>query len=190
MTKKTETNVSLVKYKEQIFAASDLAKKIVEVEKDGIKLKYKLHNVALSIITHWGKKIITGQEAAEYFTKLGKAAGYHGKPLANWVSVKTPLKYSDESKAWYAPPDTTVNGDTFKAARDEPFWELDPPKEPKPFDALKMLEAVLAKNLNKQAHPEKVQEGDHLMTPELAQALRKAIADEKKRVASLEDDQA
>jgi len=168
-----------VKYKEVLYAANKLSETILAVEKDGQKLKYKIHNVALSIITCWGKKQVEGAKAAEYFTALGKAAGYHGKPLANWIKMKTPLKYSEESKAWYCPPDATVNGDTFKAARNEPFWEVSPPPEPKPFDAMALLEALLSKNSTKAANKDKVKEGDKLLPNNLVADIRRLIDDAK-----------
>lgn len=174
-----EEVIPSVKYKEVIYGHNRLSDMIKEAEKDGVRLKYKLHNIALSIITAWGKKQIEGAAAAEYFTSLGKAGGYHGKALANWVSVKTPLKYSEEKKVWYCPPDATVNGDTFKAARDEPFWEVSPPQEAKPFNALALLEALLSKNVSKSADAGKMKEGDKLLSNKTLAAIRAIIQEEK-----------
>ena len=101
--------VRLVDYTKNLDAA------ILQVEKDGIKLKHKIHNVALSIITAWGKGMIKDQEPADYFNKLANAAGYHGKALANWIGMKLPLAFSDENDKWYVPADAKVIGDTFKS---------------------------------------------------------------------------
>ena len=152
----------------------DLPKAILAVQKDGEKLRHKIHNVALSIITAWGKKAISKDEAAVYFTALGKASGYHGKALANWIALKTPLQFSDESKAWSAPIGASVNGDTFKAARDEPFWEVSPPPEAKPFDALALLEAILSKQANKMKKG--ISSEDKYLPAEAIVLVREAIA--------------
>ena len=162
--------VRLVDYSKNLDAA------ILQVEKDGVKLKHKIHNVALSIITAWAKKQITGQEPADYFNKLANAAGYHGKALANWISVKLPLAFSDENDKWYVPADAKVNGDTFKAARDEPFWEVSPPPKPVPFDAQALLFALLDKNQKKAADPSKLKEGDKLLEPAQVRAIREMLA--------------
>lgn len=173
MAKKTEVTkevVRLVDYSKNLDAA------ILQVEKDGIKLKHKIHNVALSIITAWGKGQITGQEPADYFNKLASAAGYHGKALANWISVKLPLAFSDENDKWYVPVDAKVNGDTFKSCRDEPFWEVSPPPKPVPFDATALLFALLDKNQKKAADPTKLKEGDKLLEPAMVRSIREMLA--------------
>jgi hypothetical protein len=162
--------VRLVDYSKNLDAA------ILSVEKDGQKLKHKIHNVALSIITAWGKGQLTDQAPADYFNKLANAAGYHGKALANWISVKLPLKFSDENDKWYVPADAKVNGDTFKAARDEPFWEVSPPPKPVPFDAMAMLQALLDRNQKKAADPTKIKPEDKLLEPAMVRAIREVLA--------------
>ena len=176
MAKKVEEPkevVRLVDYSKDIDGA------ILAVKKDGVKLKHKIHNVALSIVTAWGKKQVDGQKAADYFTGLGLAAGYHGKALADWISVKLPLKFAEETNKWYCPPDVTVNGDDFKACRDEPFWEVSPPKKPSPFNALALLEALIQKNTTKAAHPDKLKADDKLLPADVAQGIRELIAKAK-----------
>lgn len=167
--------VRLVDYSKNLDAA------IVQVEKDGIKLKHKIHNVALSIVTAWGKGQIKEQEPADYFNKLAKASGYHGKALANWISLKLPLKFSDENDKWYVPADAKVNGDTFKACRDEPFWEVSPPQEAKPTDFTGMLYALLNKNAKAQAEDvmkKKAEKGitDKVIPTDVARKIREVLA--------------
>ena len=96
--------VRLVDYSKNLDAA------ILQVEKDGIKLKHKIHNVALSIITAWGKGMIKDQEPADYFNKLAKASGYHAKALGNWMGLKLKgkLAFSEENDKWYVPADAKV----------------------------------------------------------------------------------
>ena len=156
--------------------SKDLSAAILQVKKDGIKLKHKIHNVALSIVTAWGKGMIQGQEPADYFNKLASAAGYHGKALANWVSVKLPLAFSEENGKWYVPADAKVNGDTFKSCRDEPFWEISPPPKPVPFDAQALLFALLERNQKKAADPSKLKEGDKLLEPAMVRSIREMLA--------------
>lgn len=164
--------VRLVDYSKNLEAA------ILQVEKDGIKLKHKIHNVALSIITAWGKGLIKDQEPADYFNKLAKAAGYHGKALANWLDLKLKgkLAFSEETGKWYVVAGAKVNGDDFKACRDEPFWEVSPPPKPVPFDAQALLLALLDKNQKKAADPSKLKEGDKLLEPAQVRAIRELLA--------------
>jgi len=167
--------VRLVDYSKNLDAA------ILQVEKDGIKLKHKIHNVALSIITAWGKGQIKDQEPADYFNKLANAAGYHGKALANWLDLKLKgkLAFSKENDKWYVMADAKVNGDDFKACRDEPFWEVSPPPKPVPFDAQALLYALLDKNQKKAADPSKLKEGDKLLDPAQVRAIRELLAGKK-----------
>lgn len=164
--------VRLVDYSKNLDAA------ILQVEKDGQKLKHKIHNVALSIITAWGKGQIKDQEPADYFNKLANAAGYHGKALANWLDLKLKgkLAFSEETDKWYVMADAKVNGDDFKACRDEPFWEVSPPPKPVPFDAQALLYALLDKNQKKAADPSKLKEGDKLLEPAQVRAIREMLA--------------
>ena len=143
--------VRLVDYSKNLDAA------ILQVEKDGIKLKHRIHNVALSIITAWGKGMIKDQEPADYFNKLANAAGYHGKALGNWMELKLKgkLAFSKENDKWYVMADAKVNGDDFKACRDEPFWEVSPPPSYEPTNFQALLEALLAKNA-KASDPEAI----------------------------------
>lgn len=164
--------VRLVDYSKNLDAA------IIQVEKDGIKLKHKIHNVALSIITAWGKGQIKDQQPADYFNKLANAAGYHGKALANWLDLKLKgkLAFSEENDKWYVMADAKVNGEDFKACRDEPFWEVSPPPKPVPFDAQALLFALLDKNQKKAADPSKLKEGDKLLEPAQVRAIREMLA--------------
>lgn len=176
MAKKIEKeNVKFVDY------SKDLPAAIRQVQKDGQKLKHKIHNVALSIVRAWGTKVIESNVAADYFTGLAAAAGYHGKALADWISVKLPLEYSEETEVWFARPDAKVNGDTFKECRDEPFWEISPPPKAKPFMPLALLEKILERQSSKASDPAKVKEGDKLLSGETVNALRDLIRKEKSK---------
>ena len=179
MTKKDTPKevVRLVDYSKNLDAA------ILQVEKDGIKLKHKIHNVALSIITAWGKGQIKDQEPADYFNKLVNAAGYHGKALANWLDLKLKgkLAFSEETDKWYVMADAKVNGDTFKSCRDEPFWEVSPPQEAKPTDFTGMLYALLNKNAKAQTEDvmkKRAEKGitDKVIPADVARKIREVLA--------------
>lgn len=185
-TASTKEIVRLVDYSKNLDAA------ILQVEKDGIKLKHKIHNVALSIITAWGKGNIKDQEPADYFNKLAAAAGYHGKAVANWLevfstsglgkdSVKLPIAFSDENDKWYVLPEAKVNGLTFTAARDNPFFEVSPPADPKPTDFAGMLYALLNKNSKAQTEDvlkKKAAAGitDKVIPVDVARKIREVLA--------------
>ncbi len=137
--------------------SKDIDGAILAVKKDGIKLKHKIHNVALSIITAWGKGQIKDQAPADYFNALCDAAGYHAKPLGRWIELKLKgkLAFSEETDKWYVMADAKVNGDDFKSCRDEPFWEVSPPPKFEPMDFQAMLYALLDKNA-KASSPETI----------------------------------
>lgn len=143
MVKKVEKeDVRFVDYSKNIEGA------ILQVKKDGIKLKHKIHNVALAIITAWGKGQIKDQVPADYFNSLMDAAGYHAKALGNWLELKLKgkLSFSEANEKWYVEAGAKVNGDDFKACRDEPFWEVSPPPKFEPMDFQALLFALLDKN--------------------------------------------
>lgn len=162
-------------FKEVPFAV--LSKEIGLVQKDGQKLRHRIHNVALSIITAWGKRLMDDAAAADLFTALGKAAGYHGKPLANWIAIMLPLTYDEKSERWAALPAAVVNQETFIRAKDEPFWEVSPPPKPQPFDALALLESLLDKNSKKASKG--TSPDDKLLPASVTFALRQAIEQAK-----------
>ncbi len=155
MAKKPVEPKEVVKFQDY---SKDLAAAILQVKKDGIKLKHKIHNVALSIITAWGKGQIKDQAPADYFNALCDAAGYHAKALGRWMELKLKgkLAFSDENDKWYVMADAKVNGDDFKACRDEPFWEISPPPKFEPMDFQGMLYALLDKNA-KASSPEAIE---------------------------------
>ncbi len=153
MAKKVEKeDVRFVDYSKNIEGA------ILQVKKDGVKLKHKIHNVALSIVTAWGKGQIKDQVPADYFNALMDAAGYHAKPLGRWIELKLKgkLAFSDVTDKWYVMADAKANADTFKACRDEPFWEVSPPPKFEPMDFQAMLYALLDKNA-KASSPEAIE---------------------------------
>ncbi len=154
MAKKPGEPKEVVKFQDY---SKDLSAAILQVKKDGIKLKHKIHNVALSIITAWGKGQIKDQAPADYFNALCDAAGYHAKPLGRWMELKLKgkLAFSDENDKWYVMADAKVNSDDFKACRDEPFWEISPPPKFEPMDFQGMLYALLDKNA-KASSPEAI----------------------------------
>ena len=178
--------VRLVDYSKNLDAA------ILQVEKDGIKLKNKIHNVALSIITAWGKGMIKDKEPADYFNKLANAAGYHGKALANWLevfttsglskdNVKLPMAFSKETDKWYVLPEGKVNGTQFTVARDNPFFEVSPPVDPKPSNFAGLLYGLLNRNAKASAEDvvkKKAVKGvkDTLIPADVARKIREVLA--------------
>lgn len=158
------------------YSLGQLEGAILAIEKDGVKLTHKIHNVGLSIIRLWGKREIEPQKAADLFTALAKASPYHGKAVSNWIKMHTPCDWSDEAKGFFAHAESRVNGDNFKAARDNPFWEVTPPPNVKPFDGLDLLKALLTKNA---ARATKGVEGDKLLPNSLVLAIRQAMEQEE-----------
>lgn len=159
-------------YKVYKYKLTQIEGAITDVREKGEKLKLKIQNVGLSIIRLWGKKEIEPKQAAEWFNGLASASPYHAKAVNNWVKVFTPLKWSDETKGWYAHEDDRVNGDNFKQMRDNPFWEVSPPSDPKPFDAMAMLMSLLDKNAKRTKDHK---DGDNLLSSAQVNAIRKAL---------------
>lgn len=114
----------------------------VIVKEDGT-LRNRIQNVGLNIVSLWGKRKIEPGKAAELVNALVQSSPYHGKAVSNWFAMNTPLRWSDENKGFYAHVEDKVNGDNFKAMRDEPFWEASPPPNPKPFNLPERLQSLL-----------------------------------------------
>jgi hypothetical protein len=160
--------------KVHLYKVADLDKAIKGVEADGKRLKDKIHSVLVSIMKGWESKQLDKDHAARLVSDLVKVAGYHAKAVSNWVVVKTPLKWADETKVFYAPADAVFMGKAFIACRDEPFWEITKPADPKPFDALALLDNLLSKN-DKRVKSDKRKPDDVTLPPEVAKALRDAL---------------
>jgi hypothetical protein len=164
--------------KVHIYKVADIERAIKGVESDGQKLKDKIHSVLVSIMKGWESKQLDKDKVALLVTDLVKVGGYHAKAVANWVAVKTPLKWADETKVFYAPADAVFLGKAFIACRDEPFWKITKPADPKPFDALAMLENLLSKN-DKKSASDKRKADDVTLPPEVARTLRDALTKAK-----------
>lgn len=158
------------KFKLVTYADKDIDRQIVAVTKDAKSLKVKLHNLAVSSVKVWhdachgkGTSTATRVEAAKVacdrINSIQQASPYHSKAFANWVGMMLPFHWSEENKVWYVnvKDDLKLMGKTFMTARDNPFWEVSPPSEPKPFIMAEQIAALIKRAENRIAKP---QDGD------------------------------
>lgn len=129
---------------------------IVMVAKDGESLKNKIHNLAISIMSHWANHPKDGPEAAIKLTALQEASPYHRKAFADWMAVKSGMSWSEEKETWYVQKGQKCKKDQLDAARNEPFWEVSPPPKANPLTdemILKTLQGILDKQKKHEKNP-------------------------------------
>lgn len=141
---------------------------IVQIEKDGKTLRQKIHNAAVCIMKHWHDNPSEGAICAEKMTALSGVAGYHAKALGDWIQSSSPMKLSDENKAYYVHVDDKLMGKAFMHLRDTPFWEVSPPSQPQPMSIFEEIEKLIEKA---QRRIKKPVEGDEI-NPEVVRKLR------------------
>lgn len=133
---------------------------ILTVEKDSLKVRNKIHAIAVSILAHWANKPEAGSECAEYMTALQNASPYHAKSFADWVGLKTGMQWAKETEKWYVHVDQKCKKETLDSAKSEPFWDVSPPAKANPLTdeaVLKILQGILDKQ---KRHEKKPVDGD------------------------------
>lgn len=112
------------------------------------------HKVCVSILAAWVKGK-SPQRPVMLATKLVKeAGGYRAQALVNWFTVYAGFEW-DSGQFIYTK--TTIDTDTVKAAKAEPFYVLTKAAEPKPFDFIEQLTKLVEKA---EKRAEKPKEGD------------------------------
>ena len=180
-------------------------KEIVTVGKEATAVKHKLHSLLVSTvkvhmdIAHEANKtddkdaiIKSGLDAVARINGLQNASSYHSKAISVWVGLMLPFTWSQENKLWYfheTESDIVIKGDTFKALRDEPFWEVSPPPEAKPCLMLEDLDKLLKKFDKAVSNPK---EGDEIALSALkhireARKAAQVAHDEKVQAQKLVD---
>ena len=143
-----------------VYKYADADKLIAKVKSEGETQKKRIHNIAICFLSEWARVPDLGTEVAGKLTELQTASGYHAKHFADWMAVKSGMKYSDVTEAWYTQVDQKCSKERLDAAKAEPFWIVSPPTKPKPLTdevILKLIDGVLARQVK---HEKKAVDGD------------------------------
>ena len=138
------------------------------------RLQDDIHRTAMAILSIWkGTKAEERPEAAQWaaqaLTALQNASPYHSNAFSKWVGMYLPLQWADEGKTWYShKSECHLLSDTFREARDNPFWTVSPPPEAKPFVMMEELDRLIKKA---QKHIDQPVEGDEI-NPEMVRQLQ------------------
>ena len=135
---------------------ADILKGIVSIEKRTATLRQNIHQVAVSILKAWAISK-DAKTAAHRATQLLEAADkYKAQAIVNWFAVYAGFEYSDKVFTY---TETTIEVSAVQAARDEPYWELSPPKDAKPFDLSGQIMALIEKAQKRRTKPK---DGDNI----------------------------
>jgi len=162
----------------QYKTADEVRKAVGQIKRDAGRLQDKIHAVGVSVLSLWKTKKVSPEDAAEMLTDLMGASTYHADAFSKWVGMFTPLLWDKENSRWAAGEKDNqriVMTESFKAAREKPFWECKPPSTPKPFDELDAIERIIDKAEKKQKGEGKVHEDD-FVDAEVTRLLREAAA--------------
>lgn len=155
-----------------------IVQSVATIERNAGTLQSRIHRTAVSLLKLVHDKKIKPADAAPIMTNIQKASPYHANAFSQWVALKTPFLWADETKTWYAAPDFEFKGKAFMAARDEPFWEVSPPKEAKPIDLMADIQRLIDKAVKRTERDEGLVEGDNIPMDVIRQ-LRSVVADHK-----------
>jgi len=144
-------------FKVTTYEFSEVDKHIGDVTTKAKTLKVKIHSLAVTILKHWHDNPQDGPICAEKMNALMNASPYHTRAFSQWVGMKGQMKWSEETKSWYVHRDDKIRGKEFMDARDNPFWEVSPPPEAKPFIMAEAIERII-KQVEK--HEKKPVDGD------------------------------
>jgi len=176
MTTKTKSKVT------HTYDFKDVDTVIGVIVSDGQKLQQKIHNLGVCIFKHWhdnpGDQAVQGV-VVEKINSLVLASGYHKSAVGAWVQLMSPLKFSEETKAFYAHVDDKMMGKAFMSLRDKPFWECKKPAEVKSINLLDDLLKDIEKAKKRLSAPKDGVEDD--IDGELLRAVVTAVEAAKAR---------
>lgn len=127
-----------------------------QIKDESTKLQNKVHAVACAFLGAWCRGEKKAAEVAEQLTILQQNTPWHGKALADWIAVKTPLQWSKEKECWYAQAGQKLKKTAFTEAKAEPFWKVSPPVKANPLTdegVIKILEGILEKQKRHEKNP-------------------------------------
>jgi len=120
----------------------DIDKGIKSVGTRGTKLRNDTHSICVSLLSRWIKTGDVSVPCSKATVLVDTADGYHSQALVNWFTVHAGFKWDTDAKA-FTYSTTTMDLDRAKAAKDEPYWTLTPPKEVKAFDLPSKVMALI-----------------------------------------------
>ena len=125
-------------------ALDKLTGEIQKNAKRGELVKTTIHRDASSVLYWWFNKKLTATEAAEYMNMIAAGHPYHAKFFNTWVRMKTGLQWSEEKSCWFGHKNQRLKETVYLDARDNPFWEVAPKPDAKPFNVFDAIEAILS----------------------------------------------
>lgn len=122
----------------------DIDKGIVSVASRSSKVRDDIHKLCVSLLARWIETGDVTVVAAKASALVGQADGYYGQSLVNWFTVYAGFAWDGKEKAFtYSKDKTKITMEEAMAAKDEPFWQLTPPKDPKAFDLPGKLQTLI-----------------------------------------------
>ena len=147
---------------------------IVSVARNAGKLQDQIHALGFAILRVWHEAEDTGKAsvaAAARLNALQNASPYHSNSFSKWVAKYTPCVWNKDEKSWVAhATKTTISKEVLKFAKAEPFYQLKPAPEAKPYDDIEAFLAY-AESVEKKIKLAATKD-DVVVHPEFVNALR------------------
>lgn len=137
-------------------------KAVPALEKRDAALNTDWHKTCVSVLHNWAESG-AANVAAEKATAIVKAAGYRNQSIARWFATYAGFEW-DGGKFSYTRTKLD-NGDedaatVYQAAKAEPFWKLDPPKEVKAFNLDAEIQKLIDKAKKRMAETDESKKSD------------------------------
>lgn len=137
------------------------------------------HKTCVSILHNWAESG-AANVAAEKATNVVASSGYRNQSIVKWFALHTGFEWDGKKFAYTRTKLATADEDAptvYQAAKAEPFWKLDPPKEVKPVKFLDELERVLTRAKKRMGESEDKRSEDDAINPEHVHALEVLLGD-------------
>lgn len=128
---------------------ASIEKGVVSIGKRSASIRKDMHSVAVSTLFQWGK---TGDVAAacrRANAMLAQWDGAFAQKIVNWFGVHAGFSLNEEKVFVYSADRTTIDADTFQAAKAESMFDLTPDPAPKAYDLRKLVLDLIVKAENK-----------------------------------------
>ena len=103
------------------------------VKKRAGSIRKHVHFLNVSILFQWGKTGDAGAMAAKASVMLNSVDGSHKQKVVDWFGMFAGLQLNEE-KDGFIYTNTTIDAETFQAAKAETMYDVSPDKEVQVYD--------------------------------------------------------
>lgn len=121
---------------------ADIESGIASVGKRSKSLREDIHKLSVSILKAWATSGDAGAASKRASSLLEAADKYKAQAIVNWFAVYASFEY-DNGEGSFSYTATTTTVENVQAAKEEPYWQLSPPKPAQPFNLMTKLNTLV-----------------------------------------------